>query len=319
MQFIYTLVMANDRRRKKEKQMGAHTLDLIDLDQKREGFRQFLCCWIYQSSDLAFIVDPGPKSTVDFLIDSLRKTGVRKLDYVLLTHIHIDHAGGTKEVLDAFPEAKAYCHQTGEGHLIDPGKLWQGSLKVLGEVAEMYGEPGPVAAERMAAVSELRNRGVEVISTPGHAVHHVSFVRDDILFIGEAFGTRVPLASGRRYARPATPPRFFLDEAVAALDGLLALDPEPKKVAFAHYGLSEGAFEWCKLVREQLLLWVDIVRELYAEGEQELESRLFERLMEEDLMYGRGLFDELPDDIKFRERSFLGNTMDGLLGYIKSQ
>jgi glyoxylase-like metal-dependent hydrolase (beta-lactamase superfamily II) len=310
--------MANDRRRKKEKWMGAYTLDLIDLDQDQEGFRQFLCCWVYQSSDLIFLVDPGPTSTVELLIDTLRKIGVRKLDYILLTHIHIDHAGGTKEVLDAFPDARVYCHQTGKKHIINPGKLWQGSVKVLGDVAELYGEPGPVPQENMATVSELGERGIVVIPTPGHAVHHVAFLRDDILFIGEAFGTRVPLASGRRYARPATPPRFFFDAAVGALDGLLELESEPKKVAFAHYGLSEGTFEWCKLAREQLGLWVDVVRELYAEGADELESRVFERLMEKDTMYGQGLFDELPEDIKKRERSFLGNTVDGLLGYIKS-
>ena len=65
-------------------------------------------------------------------------------------------------------------------------------------------------------------------------------------------------------------------------------------------------------------MWVDIVRELYAEGEQDLEPRVFERLMKVDPLYGQGLFDELPDDIKLRERSFLGNTLEGLLGYIKS-
>ncbi|MCP4198096.1 MAG: MBL fold metallo-hydrolase [Proteobacteria bacterium] len=298
--------------------MGVYKLDLIDLDQNNEGFRQFLCCWIYQRSDLAFIVDPGPKSTVDFLIDNLRQRGVRKLDYVLLTHIHIDHAGATREVLDAFPGAKVYCHKTGEKHIVDPSRLWQGSVNVLGDIAEMYGEPGPVVKERIATESELRAQGIEVIPTPGHAVHHVSFLRDDIIFIGEAFGTRVPLASGRRYARPATPPRFFLDAAVAALDGLLELDPEPKKVAFAHYGWSDGTFEWCRLVRNQLVMWVDIVRELYAEGEQDLESRVFDRLMKVDPLFGQGLFDELPDDIKLRERNFLGNTLDGLLGYIRS-
>jgi glyoxylase-like metal-dependent hydrolase (beta-lactamase superfamily II) len=299
--------------------MPAYELDLIDLDQNSEGFRQFLGCWIYQSNDLAFIVDPGPRSTVAVLIDNLRQRGVQKLDYILLTHIHIDHAGATNEVLDAFPSAKVYCHKTGEKHVIDPSRLWRGSVKVLGDIAEMYGEPRPVAKEAMVTETELRAQGITVIPTPGHAVHHVSFVRDDILFVGEAFGTRVPLASGRRYARPATPPRFFLDAAVAALDGLLELDPEPKKVAFAHYGWSsDGAFEWCRLVRNQLVMWVDIVRELYAEGEQDLEPRVFERLMKVDPLYGQGLFDELPNDIKLRERRFLGNTLDGLLGYIKS-
>ena len=135
--------------------MGAHTLDLIDLDQSREGFRQFLCCWVYRRSDLVVLVDPGPKSTAAALIDELHARGIDKLDYILLTHIHIDHAGATREVLDAFPDARVFCHQTGEKHIIDPGRLWQGSLKVLGDMAVMYGEPAPVPApEPVAATSE---------------------------------------------------------------------------------------------------------------------------------------------------------------------
>ncbi len=299
--------------------MGAYALDLIDLNQKQEGYRQFLCCWLYQSSDLVFIVDPGPRSSAEFLIDSLRKKGIIRLDYILLTHIHIDHAGGTREVVDAFPDARVFCHPAGEKHIVDPSRLWQGSLTVLGEIAEMYGEPGPVPKESMTTASELEERGIAVIPTPGHAVHHVSFLREDVLFIGEAFGTRVPMESGGRYTRPATPPKFFFDEAVGALDGLLELEPEPKKVAFAHYGLSDDVFAWCKLAREQLVVWVDVVREQYEKGDDELESRVFARLLEKDPVFKTGLFDALPDDIKARERHFFGNTVGGLLDYIKSQ
>ena len=189
--------------------MEKTTLDLVDLDQNREGFRKFLCCWIYRSSDRIFIVDPGPKSSAGVLIEALQKKGIQRLDYILLTHIHLDHAGAARELLDAFPDARIFCHHSGAKHIVDPGKLWQGSLQVLGDVARMYGEPAPVPAQRMVTEAELKQRGVEVIATPGHAVHHVSYLCDDILFIGEAFGTRVPLDSKKRYLRPATPPRFF--------------------------------------------------------------------------------------------------------------
>ena len=90
-------------------------------------------------------------------------------------------------------------------------------------------------------------------------------------------------------------------------------------MAFAHYGLSTGMYDWCVSAREQLVLWVDTVRQLASEGEDDLESRLFERLMETDPLYGQGRFDELPKDIQRRERTFLGNTMEGMLGYVKSQ
>jgi glyoxylase-like metal-dependent hydrolase (beta-lactamase superfamily II) len=297
--------------------MNDYKLDVVDLDQKREGYRQFLSCWVYQSDELVFIVDPGPKSTIGILIENLRKLGIQKIDFILLTHIHLDHGGGTKEVVNAFPGVRVYCHEKGVKHIVDPSKLWRGSQKVLGEVADMYGEPGPVPAKVMADASELEQKGIEVIPTPGHAVHHVSFVCDDILFAGEAFGTRAPLSSGRRYLRPATPPKFFFQEALGALDKLSQLKPEPSKVAFAHYGLSEGAFEWCRIAKEQLNLWVDTIRDLLREGEDDLEQRLFEALMKRDPYYGQGLFEELPPDIRNREREFLQNTLDGMLGDIR--
>ncbi|MCP4606621.1 MAG: MBL fold metallo-hydrolase [Proteobacteria bacterium] len=294
------------------------TLNLIDLDQNREGYRRFLSCWVYQGDGLTFLVDPGPRSTIDQVMETLEELSVANVDYILLTHIHLDHGGGVAEVLKAFPKARVFCHEMGVKHMIDPSKLWKGSVKVLGEVADMYGEPGPIPADSMAEASELEARGIKTILTPGHAPHHVSFLVGEVLFAGEAMGTRVDLKSGKPYLRPATPPKFILDEALSSLDRLLALDPEPRWVAFAHYGLTGDAYSWCRRARKQLVVWTETVRELTAESSDNLEKRLFARLMEIDPLYGRGRFDELPDDIATRERSFLANTLSGMLGYIES-
>ena len=112
----------------------------------------------------------------------------------------------------------------------------------------------------------------------------------DILFAGEAIGTRVELPSGKPYLRPSTPPRFMLDVALESLDTLLALDPEPKYTAFAHYGLTQETFAWCRRARKQLIVWVESIRELCGASEENLEERLFTRLMEVDPLYGRGRF-----------------------------
>jgi glyoxylase-like metal-dependent hydrolase (beta-lactamase superfamily II) len=238
---------------------------------------------------------------------------------VLLTHIHLDHGGGTAALLEAFPGARWYCHESGRKHVIDPTGLWKGSQKVLGEVAEMYGPPGPLSTDSMVGdEAELAAGGIQAIHTPGHALHHVSFVHDDVLFVGEAFGTRIPFESGALYIRPATPPRFFLDQAIGSLDRLLALDPEPAISIFAHYGQAPGAFEYARAAKAQLRRWVDAIRELAAESTDGLEQRLFDRLMREDPNYGQGLYDQLPDDLKVRERHFLTNTLDGMLGYVRS-
>jgi Zn-dependent hydrolases, including glyoxylases len=297
--------------------MTGYTLELIDLDQQRMGYRQFISCWVYQADGLTFIVDPGPCSTSDYLVEALRSRGIKKIDYILLTHIHLDHAGGTAQVLNAYQNARVYCHEIGVKHIIHPEKLWQSSIHVLGELAELYGKPASVPAERIADTKELMARGIQVLPTPGHAPHHVSFLVDDVLFAGEAMGARVDMQSNRPYLRPATPPQFFLDSALGSLQKLLTLSPHPMKIAFAHYGLTSDLVIWCKRAEEQLVRWVDTLRALYRESPDDLKERQFSRLMVIDPLFGQGCFDELPEDIRVRERYFFANTFDGMLGYLQ--
>ncbi len=291
-------------------------LDLVDLDQKATGYRRFLSCWVWRGAGLTYIVDPGPRSTIGYLIDELAALGVENLDFAILTHIHLDHGGGAAQVLDAFPGARLYCHPDGVKHIIDPERLWAGSKKVLGETAQMYGKPDPVSPDAIATKEDLSSRGIDVIMTPGHAVHHVSFLHDSILYAGEAIGTHQVIPSGDLYLRPATPPRFFLDQALGSFERLLAIKEEPQVTAFAHYGRADGAFRYIRAAREQLVRWVDTIRELKEESSDDLEPRLFARLMEIDPLYGQGHFDQLDEDLQIRERHFLGNTLDGILGYL---
>src|SRR5690242_9017571 len=130
--------------------MNLDNLFCIDLDQPAlEGFRKFISSWLYLGQGFTLLVDPGPLSTIPRLSAELRRLGVERLDYALLTHIHIDHAGGTGALLREFPGATVICHPEGIRHLVAPEKLWQGSRKVLGPLADAYGEIVPVPAERI--------------------------------------------------------------------------------------------------------------------------------------------------------------------------
>ena len=151
-------------------------LSCIDLDEPRlQGFTRFISSWLWQSEGLNFLVDPGPLSTIPHLLGELQKKGVARLDYILLTHIHIDHAGGTGELLRRYPEARVVCHPKGIRHMVNPEKLWQGSLKVLGHVAEVYGEIIAVPEENIFFADEVADGRIKVYLTPGHAQHHLCF------------------------------------------------------------------------------------------------------------------------------------------------
>jgi glyoxylase-like metal-dependent hydrolase (beta-lactamase superfamily II) len=294
--------------------MDLNNLICIDLDQPSlEGFRKFVSSWVYKGESLTFLVDPGPLSTIPYLLGELRRRGVNRLDYVLLTHIHIDHAGGTGALLKEFPEARVICHPEGVRHMVEPEKLWQGSRKVLGATAEAYGEILPVPQERIGFAERIGQSGVRSFLTPGHAAHHVCYLYDGLLFGGEVAGVRCEVEKGI-YMRPATPPRFFLETALDSIDRMIALNP--LFMVFAHYGLAEKALEHLQIGRRQLLLWIEGVAQTASMEEAGREEAFFAWLLEHDEVFRN--IERLEPDIRVRERIFLGNTFRGMREYVES-
>ncbi|NVO00057.1 MAG: MBL fold metallo-hydrolase [Geobacteraceae bacterium] len=285
----------------------------IDLDQPGlTGFRQFISSWLYRRDGFNLVVDPGPLSTIPHLITELRRHGVGELDYILLTHIHIDHAGGTGALLQEFPEAKVICHPDGIRHLVSPQKLWEGSRKVLGQMlADAYGEILPVPADSILFAEEIGTAGAKAYLTPGHAQHHCCYLIDDLLFAGEVAGARSVVADGI-YIRPATPPRFILEIALSSVERMIALSPA--RMVFAHYGLVDTAVEHLQIARNQLLLWVEGAAAVAKVAEAEREEAMFAWLLEHDEHFRN--FSRLPEDIRARERYFFGNSYRGMAEYV---
>jgi glyoxylase-like metal-dependent hydrolase (beta-lactamase superfamily II) len=308
--------------------MGDEMLQLIDLDQRLPGQRRFISCWVGSHEGRYFLVDPGPPSTGDFLVASLEALHLPRLDFILLTHIHLDHAGSTAQVLERWPEAQVFCHQAGRPHLVDPVRLWQGSLKVLGAKAEVYGEPQPVPESALIGAEVLAEKGISVVPTPGHAPHHVSFFCGDNLFLGESAGTFSDLGraegSLEYYLRPATPPRFFPEIADGSLLAMLDHAPLPKRLCFAHHGQFQGdGAALLEQARRQLKLWVEVVRESLltagvepgdGSGVENLVPQLIGELRRRDLFFARGT--GLPEDIRLREDDFTRQTLRGMTGYL---
>lgn len=291
-------------------------MQCIDLDQPAPGYRRFISAWVRTRPDgFRYLVDPGPRSTADSLLDALAARGVDHLDLVLLTHVHLDHAGGVARVQAAFPGCRVWVCDEGARHVVAPERLWKGSVQVLGDVARMYGEPEPLPADCLVDTDWLGARGIRVIPTPGHASHHVSFLDGDVLFVGEALGTRLDLPGDAVYLRPATPPRFSAVSYLASLDALAALQPEPAVTVFAHHGAVPGLHRWVDLARRQVLAWLGRARAL--RDLPDARERLIGEILTTDPTCGGAVHAALPPDLQARERSFLRNTTDGILDCVR--
>jgi len=287
-------------------------LYLIALTPPMPGFTRFIGIWLYTGPP-AFLVDVGPSSTSTSLLQALEAIGVRRLDYLLMTHVHIDHAGGIGQIVEAFPKTRIVGHPKGLLHLVQPERLWKGTLKALGATAQGYGEIRALSPDRIMDVAALDEPLIQPISTPGHAPHHISYRVGDILFAGEAGGVCLSTDDGQQYLRPATPPRFFLDIAVHSIDRLLA--SPSRKIAYSHFGLFEGAQVLLKSHRDQLILWQSIVDKVLSAGDShDLCTVCLEHILKEDVRLEG--YRALPAAEQRREEGFLRNSIKGFIGYL---
>ncbi len=280
---------------------------LIDLPQRMRGFKNFISSWVLQEENKALLVDVGPASTIPLLEENLKELGVEKVEYVLITHIHIDHAGGLGDFLTIHPEAKVVVSEKGKKHLVNPEALWKGSLKVLGKIAENYGEIKPVKESSFTNKVDFAGYDVEIVETPGHAPHHISFVVDDFLFLGEACGVHQPLKEDY-YMRPATPPKFFFDVYLESIERLKEFGK--KKAMFGHFGMRKDCREVLKEAENQIKLWVEVIEEMFGREKGEIKEELLNR----DERFSR--YRKLEDDVREREDIFISNAIEGISGYI---
>jgi glyoxylase-like metal-dependent hydrolase (beta-lactamase superfamily II) len=179
--------------------------------------------------DRAAFVDCGTAHAVPRLLAALETQGLGPdaVDWLLLTHVHLDHAGGAGQLLQALPRARVAVHPRGAPHLIDPRKLIEASIAVYGaeDYARLYGELLPIDAARVEATADgamlaLGRRRIEVLHTPGHALHHQAFLDHaaQAIFTGDTFGVAYGALAvdGRPFSVPTTSPTQFDPEQLLA-------------------------------------------------------------------------------------------------------
>ncbi|MEY2532937.1 MAG: hypothetical protein QOF29_847 [bacterium] len=232
-------------------------IDVRHLDQA-----QVVCC--YQLDDV--IVDPGPAVTIDTLLEALGDWQPAK---ILLTHIHLDHAGATGALAERWPDAEVWVHERGARHMADPSRLMASATRIYGDdMDRLWGAMVPVPEERLRVLSGGERIGPwRVEYTPGHAWHHVSYLHEPTgtALVGDVAGVRI--ADGP-ILPPTPPPDIDLDAWHASLRTVAAWRPE--RIGVTHFGAWDDVEHHIETLHENLDRWAEVSRrtdsESYAEA-----------------------------------------------------
>lgn len=214
-----------------------HGISAVDVEYLYPGHA---AAHVIVDSGHAAIVDVGTNDSVPYVLAALAALGVARaaVDYLLLTHVHLDHAGGAGTLMRELPNAQALLHPRGAPHMLDPTRLIAGSMAVYGEerFRRLYGELLPIPAARLRAVADgervrLGARTLELIHTPGHAAHHYVVVdaAHRSIFTGDTFGISyraLDTARGNFITPSTVPTQFDPQQHLDSIDRMLGYDPE---------------------------------------------------------------------------------------------
>lgn len=239
----------------------------IDVELGRPGMAAVHL--VVDSSRAAF-VDTGTTHSLPALLYALESKGIDRsaVDWVLTTHVHLDHAGGAGALMRELPNARCAVHPRGARHLVDPAQLIAGSRKVFGEdrYDGMYGEIAPIDASRVFVAEDgakvtLGGRELELIHTPGHALHHYCVVdpANALIFSGDTFGLsyRDFDVDGRAFIFPTTTPVHFDPEALCrSVDRLMSY--APRSIFLTHYAEVTDLERLAREMKERVLAFADL-------------------------------------------------------------
>jgi glyoxylase-like metal-dependent hydrolase (beta-lactamase superfamily II) len=243
--------------------------DVFQIDTRMAGYEGITAGYLIRS-ERPCLVETGAGNSAPVVRDALTAAGIGPEDLatVVVTHVHLDHAGGVGDISAMFPNAQIVAHEKGARHLADPSRLMRSARMVWGAALDtLFGDLKPTDAVRIRAVEDVGTvdlgggRRLESHHSPGHAKHHVGLL-DSLtgdLYVGDAAGVYIPETADLRPATP--PPDFDLDSALASLERFRAL--RPSRLLFSHYGPVDVVGETLDRSAEELRLWVELVTEAY--------------------------------------------------------
>jgi glyoxylase-like metal-dependent hydrolase (beta-lactamase superfamily II) len=269
------------------------------------------------------IVDPGPSTSLPVLERALRERGFDWTDVrdILLTHIHLDHAGATGSLLTLAPDARVHVHERGAAHLIDPSRLLVSAGRLYKEdMARLWGEVLPVPAASVRTIGHtasltITGHQVDVAWTPGHAWHHVSYFlpASGIAFVGDTAGICRP--SGRVVIPPTPPPDIDLDAWRASTETILRWNPET--LFLTHFGPQSGARGHFQALWRELDSWSVRVKASLVRTELDDEARA--RLFTDEVMADLERRTSATEALSYTHAARLDFSWTGLARYWRKQ
>jgi glyoxylase-like metal-dependent hydrolase (beta-lactamase superfamily II) len=224
------------------------------IDVQHLGRERVIGCW--QVGDV--LVDPGPSSCLPTLLNALGDERPRAL---LLTHIHLDHAGATGSLVERWPDLEVYVHERGAPHMIDPSRLLESARRLYGEgMDQLWGETVSVPERNVTVLhggETLFGGAFEVAYTPGHASHHVSYLHERTAFVGDVGGVRI--VKDGPTVPPTPPPDIDLEAWHESIERIRAWAPE--RLAITHFGGYEDVEAQLTELSARLDDWAERARE----------------------------------------------------------
>src|SRR5688572_1166141 len=251
------------------------------IDLQFRGSPRVIATALLNGPDGLTLIDPGPTSCLPALEAGLRDRGLslREVRTLLLTHVHLDHAGATGTIVERVPDIRVYVHERGATHMIDPEKLLASVTRLYGDQMDaIWGAFQPVPASQVTALAggerlEIGSTSIRVAYTPGHAKHHVSYLdeRSGTAYVGDTGGIRV---TGDYLLAPTPPPDIDIEawqESVNTIDAW-----QPVALFLTHFGPVTPARAHLARFRTTLTRQAEAVRQaLLAGGHEEAQIRAF--------------------------------------------
>lgn len=293
------------------------------VDLKFRGADNLIAAYVLDTSDGLLLIETGPANAQEWLLAGVRHLGRDPADirHIAVTHIHLDHAAAAGALMEQLPNAQLYVHEIGVRHMIDPSRLLNSAYRIYGNQMEaLWGIMKPAPADRVTSLAggdtlKVGDLSLDVVYTPGHASHHVSYSdpKRGIVFAGDVAGVRIP-PSGVAYP-PTPPPDIDVPLWHESAGKLRALNPQ--QLLLTHFGPVDDVIEHLDQLEARLDRWVGLVAGFLDEGleRDEMVDRLGDHARKEMLAAG----ESTDAQASVSNVTPFGMAIDGMTRYLKKK